>query len=153
MAQPELKLVPRQNEEQRSTYPARQDGFFHSWFQEAQSLSRLLSTLVFLLIGMIVMAGFLFLTNKLQVLSTPTPTLSSPEYVASSTLQVFSKPGLIKKNRIGACDPGTRARVIGTATVDGQVWYEIEILSQHPANIDSVRQKWVLASRLVMARS
>ncbi len=153
MAQPELKLVPRQNEEQRSTSAARQEGLFHSWYQELQAFSRQLSTLVFILISGVMLFAFLFLYNKLQVLSTPTPTPVAPEYVASKTLYVFSKPGLIAKNRIGACDVGTRARVIGTATVDGQVWYEVEILSKHPASIDSVKQKWVLGSRLVMARS
>lgn len=84
---------------------------------------------------------------------TPSPMQGPPEYVASSTLYVFSKPGLIKANRIGACAAGTRARVVGTANVDGQVWYEIEILSEHPENISSLKQKWVLAERLVMSRS
>jgi hypothetical protein len=153
MARPELKLVPRNHEEHRSTYPTRNNGFFHSWVQEAHSLSRLTSTLVGLLIGTVVMGVFLFVWTKLQVLTSASPTQGPPEYVATSTLHVFSKPGLIKGNRVGDCPPGTRARVIGTANVDGQVWYEIEILSEHPKTIHSLKQKWVLATRLVMARS
>jgi len=78
---------------------------------------------------------------------------TAPEYIATNSLYVFSKPGLIKANRVGACATGTRVRVVGTTTVDGQVWHEIEILSQHPKNLDSLKQKWVLGARLVMTRS
>jgi len=154
VALPKLKLVSRDNEEQRSTNPLRHDGFFQSWYQEAQGLSRLASTLVGLLINAVLVGVFLIVWIKLQPWTSPQmPMEAAPEYVASSSLYVFSKPGLIKANRVGACAIGTRVKVIGTATVDGQVWYEIEILSEHPKNLDSLKQKWVLGARLVMTRS
>lgn len=157
MATPKLKLVPPEREPRSARYSTESGDFSAPWKQEFRGLSQLTSTLTGLLLGAILLGGFLYAYNLIQQVSSgkggsqPVGS-SSQEYASLMNVNIHSKPGANKNTRIGVCNQGARIQVVGTQVISGKVWYEIKLLSEHPKKLDSAPHLWVAAEYFTMLR-
>jgi hypothetical protein len=157
MATPKLKLVPPKREEQPYRNSTESQGFYAPWRQEFWKVSQLGSTLTGLLLGTLLLGGFLYAYNLIQQITSgktiPQSAESSmQEYVVTTSAYIHSEPSVSKNSRIGVCEQGARLQVVGTQVAEGRVWYEIKILSQHAKSLDSANRMWVAADCVTMLR-